>query len=192
MPRYFRKSRRRIRKSGNSVIHVPSTIGGTIAANGMAVLVLASPSIDAAGSASSNIEAQDKDRTINVGHHMGMVTTDFAIRVTSADGIVEFCIFKAERQATVPVVGTHPVPSVAQALASGLQQVVRLANPGKTYHYSQRSYSIENTVAHKIRVSTAKFRASKWKAGDYLMLLVFNRGSVQVTYDLQARYKEYE
>ncbi len=177
---------------GNSVIHVPSTMAGTLALNIGVVLVIESPSIFAAGSASSNIEAQDKDRTVNVGHHMGTVTIDMNIRNTAGDGVAEFCVFKVERAASTPALGTHPIPSSAEIASQGMQQACRMANPGKVFHYSARAYSIENTVVHKIRVSPAKFRLSKIKAGDHWIMMLFNRGPQTFTYDFQCRYKEYE
>ncbi len=191
MRRRFTRSRGR-RKMGNSVIHVPATIGGSMVTNAAALLVLVSPSINAGGSASSNIEAQDKDRTVNVGHHVGSFTVDMTIRNTSGDGAVEFCLFKVERDDAVPTLGTHPVPSAATMLSVGTQQACRLDNPGKVFHYSSRSYSAEHTITHKIRVSPAKFKLSKIKAGDYWILTLFNRGGTTVTYDFQCRYKEYE
>ncbi len=184
--------RKRSHKLGNSVIHVPSTIAGSLASVTSVVLVIASPSIDAADSASQNIEAQDKDRTINVGHHMGMVTITFSVRTTAADGIVEWSIYKVERHSAVPVLGTHPVPSSASINSVGIQQATRLSNPGKVFHVSKRAYTIEQNLVHTMKVRPAKFNVSKWKAGDYLILQVFNRGAQSITYDFEARYKEYE
>ncbi len=177
---------------GNSVIHVPSTISSTPAANTSVLYILQSPSIFAGGSASSNIEAQDKDRTANVGHHLGQFTIDISVRNTTGDGVVEFCVYKIERAAGTPVLGTHPVPSTAEVLAAGMQQECRLQNPGKVFHYSKRAYSIEQPFQHKIRVSPAKFRLSKVKAGDHWVLQIFNRGGTAIALDYEARYKEYE
>ncbi len=192
MPRFRRSSRRPRRKMGNSVIHVPSTIGGSMTLNSTAVIVIASPSIFAAGSASSNIEAQDKDRTVNVGHHMGTMTLDLAITGVTASGVIEFCVFKVERADSTPTLGNHPVPSIAEINTQGMQQACRMANPGKVFHYSQRVCTTEVAIAHKIRVSPAKFKLSKFKAGDHWMLMMFNRSAQTVTFNYQARYKEYE
>ncbi len=185
-----RRSRRRI--TGNTVIHVPSTIATSLANGTSFVTIVASPSINAAGSASSNIEAQDKDRTVNVGHHVGRLNLDLNIRNTIGDGVVEFCVYKVERQATTPTIGNHPIPSSAEINTQGIQQACRLANPGKVFHYSKKPYSVENTQIHKIIVSPAKYKLSKMKAGDYWILQVFNRGPSAVTIDYEGRFKEYE
>ncbi len=177
---------------GNSVIHVPSTIGSSLATNIAFVTVITSPSIDAGESATTGIDDQDKDRTVQVGHHIGAFNLDLSIRNTAGDGVVEYCVFKVERVATVPVLGTHPIPSSATIASQGMQQACRLDNPGKVFHYSKRAYSIEQTVVHKIRVSPAKFKLSKVKAGDYWILMMFNRGPQTVTIDYEGRYKEYE
>ncbi len=192
MPMYRRRSRRPRRKMGNSVIHVPSSMDATLVANTAVVLVLTSPSIFAGGSASSNIEAQDKDRAVNVGHHVGAFTVDISVRDTPASGIIECCVFKVERAATTPILGTHPIPSTAEVLTQGTQQACRLANPGKVFHYSKRAFSDNQIIAHRFRVSPAKFRLSKLKAGDHWILLLFNRGTGSITFDFEARYKEYE
>ncbi len=181
-----------MRKSGNTVIHVPSSMAGSLNANTAKVIIIISPSIFAAGSASSNIEAQDKDRTVNVGHHVGTFTIDYSVRNTTGDGIYEWCVFKVERADTTPTLGNHPIPSTAEVVSQGIQQACRMANPGKVFHYSQRAYTADVNIVHKIRVSPAKFRLSKLKAGDHWVMLVNNRGPTNVTDDFQCRYKEYE
>ncbi len=167
-------------------------MNASLGANTLKVIVIESPSIFAAGSASSNIEAQDKDRTVNVGHHIGMINIDHAVRNTTDDGIVEYCVIKVERAASTPVVGTHPIPSSAECNTQGLQQAARMANPGKVFHFSHRAYTPEHDITHKIRVSPAKFKLSKVKAGDHWILLVHNRGATTIGDEFQCRYKEYE
>ncbi len=190
--RSMRRRKRAFRPRGNTVIHVPSTMGGTLSANIAQVIIITSPSINAGGSATTNIEAQDKDRTVNVGHHIGRFNIDINIRNTIGGGVFEFCVFKGERLATTPILGTHPVPSTANILAQGMQQATRLHNPGKTFHFSKRVYTIEQAIAHKIIVSPAKYKTSKCKAGDFWVLMIFNRGGTEVTFDYECRFKEYE
>ncbi len=192
MPRHYMVRRRPRRKLGNSVIHVPATINGTIATSAMTLFVIESPSIFAAGSASSNIEAQDKDRTVNVGHHLGRFTIDMSIRNTTNQGLAEFCVLKVERADATPAIGTHPIPSASEVNTQGMQQACRLANPGKVFHTSMRTWTPEHNITHKIIVSPAKFKLSKVKAGDHWVLLVFNRSNATYTIDFQCRYKEYE
>ncbi len=188
----WRGRKRRRRPSGNVVIHVPSTMAGTIAGTAETLFVIQSPSIFAGGSASSNIEAQDKDRTANVGHHMGQCEIDFTTRTTVADGAMEYCILHVERNDTTPAIGTHPIPSAADIGTQGLQQACRLSSPGRVVHFSVRAYSIENTMTHHIKFRPSKFKASKVKAGDHWVLIVHNRGANIVTVDFQCRWKEYE
>ncbi len=192
MPRYRRSFRRPRRKMGNSVIHVPATIAGTASLNTAVAIIIQSPSIFAAGSASDNIEAQDKDRTVNVGHHLGRLNIDLAFRNMTTDGVIEICVLKVERHDTTPVIGTHPLPSTAEVLSQGLQQASRLANPGKVFYFAQRAYSLETPITMKFAVSPAKYKLSKVKAGDHWVLIIFNRGTQVCTFDYQCRYKEYE
>ncbi len=167
-------------------------MAATLAANTGVVIIISSPSINAGGSATTNIEAQDKDRTMNVGHHMGRINIDLNIRNLIGSGVFEMAVFKGERLATTPILGTHPVPSTANILAQGMQQATRLHNPGKIFHFSKRAYTVEMNLAHKIIVSPAKYKASKVKAGDFWVLMLFNRGGTEITFDYEARYKEYE
>ncbi len=187
-----RRGRPRRRPLGNSVIHVPSTMSGTINTGIETLFVIQSPSIFAGGSASSNIEAQDKDRTVNVGHHMGICTIDFTTRITTADGALEYCIMHYERLDATPAIGVHPTPSATEINTQGLQQACRLQNPGRVVHFSVRTYSAEHTMTHKIVFRPSKYKVSKVKAGDHWALIVHNRGSATVTTDFQCRYKEYE
>ncbi len=177
---------------GNSVVHIPTTMATNFTANNGILFIIASPSIFAAGSASSNIEAQDKDRTVNVGHHVGRFTIDINIRIPAASGVLEATIFKVERHDTTPTIGSHPIPTVAQMLASGSQQAVRLANPGKVFHFSATAFTSETTRTKKITLSPAKYRLSKVKAGDHWCLYLFNRSASSVNVDVQMRYNEYE
>ncbi len=172
-------------------MHVPSTMGGTISGNAEVLLFMQNPSILAGASATTNIEGQDKDRTVTVGHHMGQCTIDFSCRTTVADGTLEFCIFHVERSHITPVIGTDPIPNGTDITGQGLQQAMRLALPGRVVHFSVRSYSIENTMTHKMRFRPSKYKASQVKAGDFWGLIVHNRGVNIITYDFQVRYKEY-
>ncbi len=167
-------------------------MNATLASLGTNVIVIASPSIFAAGSASSNIEAQDKDRTVNVGHHVGQLNLNLTIRNTTSDGVIEFAVYKVERADSTPSVGTHPIPTAGEVNLQGLQQATRLANPCKVFHFSTRAFSIENTINHRITVSPAKFKLSKLKAGDHWILQMFNRSSAVITFDYQGRFKEHE
>lgn len=189
--RHFYKKKRR-RPSGNVVMHVPSTMGDTISGGAELLFVIQSPSILAGLSATTDINAQDKDRTCQVGHHVGQVDIDFSIRTTAGDGTIEYCIAHVERSDIVPVIGTFPIPSATEINAQGLQQIMRLNMPGRIVHFSVRAYTAEHTMVHKIKFRPSKFKSSKVKAGDHWILLVHNRGSAIVTSDFQCRYKEYE
>ncbi len=191
--RGMRTRRRRSRRiTGNTVIHVPASINATLASVTAIPIIIVSPSIFAAGSASSNIEAQDKDRTVNVGHHIGRFQIDISIRNTTNQGLCEFGVYKVERADATPALGTHPTPTSAEINTQGMQQAVRMANPGKTFHFSQRTWTAEHNITHKIIVSPAKYKLSKCKAGDHWVLLIFNRSNALFTFDVQMRYKEYE
>ncbi len=177
---------------GNVVIHVPSTMGGTIAANTASAIIISSPSIFAGGSASSNIEAQDKDRTVNVGHHIGLLNLSIGIQDSVSSGVIEYGVTHVERALATPALGNNNLPTSAEIATQGMQQALRMENPGRVFHWSQSPYTIEMTTVKNIKVSPAKYKRSKCKAGDHWVLLLHNRGVGTVNVDIQMRYKEYE
>lgn len=184
-------SRRRTKTYTTSVIHVPSTMGAFPSQDTGVLFVIASPSILASGSATTNIAQQDKDRTVDVGHHIGQITIDMGISNPIADGILEMCVYKVLRSGITPIIGTLPIPSDATVLSQGLQQSARLALPGLVYHYSKAAFSREKSRNIRIKVSPAKFKQSKMKAGDFWIFHVFNRAGGGVTLDYECRYKEF-
>ncbi len=191
MPRFGRRYRKG-KSYTTAVIHVPSTMGGSLASNAAVLHVIESPSIFAAGSASSNIEAQDKDRTVNVGHKIGRITIDYGISNAQGDGVLEFCILKTLRSDSTPTLGTHPIPSAAEILAQGMQQACRLANPGLVFYYGKATFTREFTRTKHIMLSPAKYKQSLVKAGDHWVMLVFNRSTAAtIVNDFECRYKEF-
>ncbi len=189
--RHFGSRRRTKKHYTTAVIHVPSTMGSSPGSLVGIAYIIASPSIFAAGSASSNIEAQDKDRTVNVGHHIGRITIDFGVSAATFDGTCEFAITKVLRADSTPALGTHPLPSAAEISSQGLQQAVRLANPGLVFHFSKVAMTKEMTKVVRITVSPAKYKQSKMKAGDHWVLIAFNRSGGACAWDFECRYKEF-
>ncbi len=167
-------------------------MGSAPAANISFVTIIASPSLFAGQSASNNIEAQDKDRTVNIGHHIGRLNLAITTRGTTSNGIVEYCVFKVERQDATPTLGNFPIPSSSEVATQGLQQACRLQNPGKVFHFSQTAFATHQTTVKNIVVSPAKYRLSKFKAGDHWILMIHNRSAIAINIDVQMRYKEYE
>ncbi len=167
-------------------------MGTALAANTAFVVVIQSPSIFAGGSATANIEAQDKDRTVNVGHHIGRFTIDIGLQDPTNSGVFEYVVMQVERATTTPTLGNFNVPTSAEIISQGAQQACRMENPGRVFHFSQQAYTIETTTVKRITVSPAKFKRSKCKAGDHWLLIVTNRGAAAVNVDIQMRYKEYE
>ena len=173
-------------------MHVPSTMEQASATDILALVFAQTPSLDAGGSATANIEASDRDRTVNVGNSMGSVVFDISIRNVVATGTMEFVVFRCERAFAVPVVGTDPVPSSSDCNLQGCQQAFRMALPGRVLHFSQMALTTETTRIKQIRVNPGKFRMSKIRPGDYLALGIFNKTGGSVTWSVQMRYKEYQ
>ncbi len=149
------------------------------------------PSILSGGSATTNIEGSDRDRTVEVGHSVkGSIIFNFSTRGAVGNGTYDFIVFRVERSFITPVIGTDPIPSDAEMLAQGSQQAYRMNMPGRVLHFSTRSYAAEQPIQHTIKVTPGKFRMAKVRPGDFIGLSIFNRGSGASTCSVQMRYKE--
>ncbi len=189
----FRRRTRRFssKPRGQVTVHVPSTMEQSTAADVGSIVYAQTPSLFAGGSASSNIEASDRDRTVNVGNSIiGAITFNFSSRSTAVAGTIDFCVFRVERSFITPVIGTDPIPSSAEMLTQGVQQAMRMNLPGRVIHFSTRSYAVEQPINHLIRVTPAKFRMAKVRPGDHIGIMIFNRGSGTIIWSMQMRYKE--
>ncbi len=189
---FGRRTRRRTSKPrGQVTIHVPSTMEQTTAIDTGSIVYAQVPSLLAGGSASANIEASDRDRTVNVGNSIvGSITFNFSTRFAPNAGTIDFCVFRVERSFITPVIGTDPIPSSAEMLTQGVQQAMRMNLPGRIIHFSTRSYAVEQPITHTIRVNPAKFRMAKVRPGDHIGIMIFNRGSGALIWSMQMRYKE--
>ncbi len=174
----------------NATMHVPASMDNVITTNDGLLVVAQSPSLFAGGSASNNIEASDRDRTVNVGNHMGQLIINITVRNSTATGILEFVVFRVERAFSTPVIGTDPIPSDTDSSTQGVQQAYRMALPGRVIHFSTLAYTAETTRVKLIKVRPAKYGMSKVRPGDHICIVTHNRGSGSVTVDYQMRYKE--
>ncbi len=183
---------RRTRKPlGQVTVHVPSTMESVITLDTATIFYAQVPSLLAGGSASSNIEASDRDRTVNVGNSIiGKITFNFSTRGAIGNGTYDFIVFRVERSFVTPVIGTDPVPSNSEMLTQGSQQAFRMNMPGRVLSFTTRSYAAEQPINHTIRVNPAKYKMAKVRPGDHIGLCVFNRGSADATVSVQMRYKE--
>lgn len=172
--------------------HSPSEMAGSIAGSTLAtVRMLATPNSLAGSGAGTARSGADRDKEVDAGSRLGTVTVNLGIRGATASGSIEVGIVKYERQSSVPTVGVDPVPSTADVLSVGLQQALRMASPGWVMKFYNIAYTSETTRTKDFSINLKKFRKATWRDGDYLALLLFNRGTSTVTVDHQARYYEY-
>ncbi len=172
-------------------MHVPATMEDTITADSALIIYAQVPSLMAGGSASANIEASDRDRTVNVGNSIiGNIIFNFSTRNVAGSGTFDFIIFRVERSFITPVLGTDPIPSVAEILSQGSQQAFRMNMPGRVLHFSTRSFTTEVPIAHTMKVNPAKYRMAKVRPGDFIGCCIFNRSAITATVSMQMRYKE--
>ncbi len=167
-------------------------MSGTITTKVLSARFLCIPNSDAGASLGIAREGGDRDKEVNNGSVVGNITLNVSIRGITATGSLEIALIKVPRAHSVPTVGTDPVPTSAEVDSSGLQTMARENMPGWVYHYSIMSFATEQPVNKWCKLNLGKFRASKWRDGDYLMLLLFNRSGATITVDHTARYYEYK
>ncbi len=189
--------RRRTRGSRSprkaSIQHSPSSMGNVVPTNDQLVTFMAVATVTAGTSMTTNRLESDRLVEVANGHLVGQTTWDVGFQVGSEtqSGYVEYVIFKAERQPTTPVVGTHPIPTDAEVIASGMQQMYRSNMPGWVLKFGTIPVTSETIVTRQISINWAKFRKGKVRDGDFFGITFFNRTATNLTIDWQCRYKSY-
>lgn len=192
MRHYGRQTFRRKRKTYKSSIqHVPSSIGNSILTNDQLITFQAVATVTAGSSLTSNRMETDRLTEVGNGFIIGNMTVTVAMFPGSSNGYLEYIVFKAERQGSTPVKGTFPIPSDAEVLSSGMQQVYRSNMPGWIIKYGTIPYTPETIHTRDIKFSFTKFGKGKVRDGDFYGVAFFNRGASTITFDWQCRYKSY-
>ncbi len=193
MPRYgFRKRTRRRRAIKSSITHVPSTMDQTFSTNILALIYSAIATVVAGTSATTSRLDTDRDRECSSGENVGF--TKFTLQFepsAGAFGTIEYVVFKAERQQTVPVVGTFPIPSSADVDGTGIQQAFRLNMPGWVCKFGVFPVSAETPMTRTVTVNWNKFKKGTVRDGDHYGIALFNRASSNVNFSVQMFYKSY-
>ncbi len=174
------------------VQHTASEMSGTILTKILSLRYLCIPNANAGVAMDTPREGGDRNKEVNNGSVVGNITLNVSIRGISAEGTLEIGLVKIPRSHIVPVIGTDPIPASSEVDGSGLQTMMRENMPGWVYHYSLMSFAPEQPRNKWIKLNLSKFRASKWRDGDYLALFLFNRSSATITVDHTARYYEYK
>ncbi len=186
----YGRSRRRISFIKNPIQHSPSLIGNAPAAGILTLHVFAHAGVLAGSGMGASRMEEDRLTEVANGRRLGRVTIDMGIIPgTGQAGFYEYALLKYERSNAVPIVGTDPVPSSADCVATGLQQAVRSLSPGYVIQFGLIPITEETVFAKKIIANFAKFKKAKVRDGDYYVILIYNRTGASGTYDLQFRYR---
>ncbi len=194
MPRFgFRRRMRTSRTPRKtSITHVPSTMDQSQAINVLSLIFSTVSTVVAGVSATTGRLDTDRDREVSNGEEVGRTTYTIQYEpAAGAFGTVEYCLFKAERQATTPVIGTHPIPSSADVLAQGIQQAFRLNMSTWVCRFGSFPVSAETPVVRNITINWKKFKKATVKDGDFYGLALFNRTQGTCAFSIQMRYKSY-
>ncbi len=191
----YRRSRMRRRTSAPSrprVQHTPTEVDGTIATKALSLRFLVIPNVVAGSSLLTERSGGDRSQEVQNGSSVGNITLNVSIRGITAAGTLEIALVKLCRQSATPVLGTSPIPTSADTNTTGLQAIMRGNTPGWVFHYSVTSFAAEQPQNKWIKLNLGKFRMSKWRDGDFLALMLFNRSNASITVDHTGRYYEYK
>ncbi len=191
----YRRSRRRKRMSNPSrprIQHSPSEMDGSILTKDINLRFVAVTDAQAGTALGTTRTTSDRFTEIATGSVIKSLTFQVAIRAITNEGYLEYSIVKMQRQHTVPVVGTAPMPSDADVDGSGLESQMRKNFPGWCIHNGIMPFSAETPTTRKFTVNLSKFRMSRFRDGDFLALVLFNRSAATITLDHKCNYYEYK
>ena len=193
----FRRRRRRFASKPrlNSVTHVPSTMNNVVMGDTSIIFYFAVPANYAViGTAvtADTFENADRSQAVQVGAKIGRVTIDFDIRSLTADGTIEYAVFKVERANVVPDTDGVLLPTNASIIIAGLQQTMRQFQPGRILNFGLMGVAAEQPRAKKVVVDFSKYRLGTMRTGDYYGIIVHSKNTASVVVDFQARYKAYQ
>ncbi len=168
-------------------------MGNTILTNDQLLTVPAKAGLLAGTALATDRDAGDRSQELQTGNILGNMTIDVTASPSGAAfGVIEYVVFKVQRALTVPIIGTDPIPSDADAITGGLQSAYRKNMPGWIIQFGTFRISAEVTAIKKIRINWNKFRMAKVRDGDFFCIVYFNRTGGSITFDWQARYYEYK
>ncbi len=174
------------------IVHVPSTMDQTMLTNDQAVVFAVVSTVVAGTSATTGRLDTDRDREVSSGEQVGRI--DFNVNLepaTGATGTIEYIVWKVERSAITPVVGTFPIPSDADVLGTGLQQSYRLNMPGWVMKFGSIGISQETPRTLKVIINPKKFKKATIRDGDFIGITLFNRTGGSCVFGVQMRYSSW-
>ncbi len=172
-------------------MHIPSSMNQTFSAGISVVNIAVAPDLNAGGSIIQTITDSNRDRLNSVGSRVDSINFNITTRDHVDSGIIEFVVAKLERQHDVPTATVEPLPTNADILSTGLQQAMRLNNPGRVLKFGTFAYTPELAMSRNISVNFAKYKLSSVRSGDYFLIILYNRTDTNpITLDVQMRYKE--
>ncbi len=190
MPRfgYRRKRRGSSRRLIKPILHIPSVIGTSVAAN-IAVphFALVCGNI-AGGSLSADQTTEDRLTDVPQGRRVGTITVNLTILNPVTNAIMEYAWLKVDKADTVPALGTL-LPTSAECNTQGTQQAIRQEQPGRVIHYGTLPVTAGATSVRTVKGNFPKYGKSRVRVGDHYIFFVFQRGgSTSNSWNVEFRY----
>ncbi len=176
----------------SSITHVPSTMDQTLAANILGLVFSTVSTVVAGVSATTGRLDTDRDREVSNGEKVGFTRFTLQFEPTGAGfGTIEYVIFKIERSAITPVVGTFPIPTSATVDGQGIQQAFRLNMSTWVCKFGTFAVSAETPLVRTVTINWNKFKKATVKDGDHYGIGIFNRTTGSLDFSVQMFYKSY-
>lgn len=174
-------------------MHLPSSIGNSVATSTAMVFIAGNAGAYATtGTALTTVATglSNREQENTVGSIINSIIYDISLQPgTGAGGVIEYAIFKLERQSAVPTVG-GTLPASATINTSGLQSAFRTLFPGRVLKFGMIPITEGTTAVKSIKGAYGKFKMAKIRTGDFYGIMFFNRTAQSVVISVQARYNE--
>ncbi len=187
--RHYKRRRGKMYKS--SVMHIPSSMNAVLASN-TATVFFASQTANYTTTGtlltSDTFEQSDRSQTTALGSDINFIVYNLSCIAGETASIIEYAIFKIERSNSVPSFDNSTLPASTTIQTQGLQSGMRQYQPGRVLKFGKFVIAAEQPRAISLGISYRKFKMAKVRTGDFYGIVVFNRGSSDVTLDIEARY----
>ncbi len=190
----FRRRRRRSRgrmSYPKKIQHYTNVIGESLTPNASLTHFFANAGayqVTGTSLVTARTGVSNREQENTVGSKLGLCTIEISF-TPEGPGIIEYAVFKRERQSSIPSLGSG-LPSNADILSSGLQTAQAVEMPARTVNYGQLAVASEQPRVRKLIINWDKFKMSSIRTGDWYGITIFNRSLTNTEVDVQVRYKE--
>jgi len=194
----FRRNglRRRPRKQYKKVMHLPSSMGNSVASSTSVTFFAANAGTFNTTASGLNVAREalsNRQGEVTIASKIFRIVYDITIQPDTqgslAGGAIEYVVFKIERSAVVPTTGAG-LPTDIDITTLGLQAAFRQVQPGRVLVFGQIPYTEQTTNVRTIVGRYGKYKLSTMRTGDWYGIMLYNRAANAPNISIQSRFNE--